>query len=123
MSVWKKIGIGAAIITGVAPLLGIEAPAAVKTIAQFNSLHNKTNTALNLFNKANKTNYTLEGLFNQVTNMESADQKLINALPRGHPQVRDRSFPTREVHPDWSRPLALPRRASGSRLSGYRLGP
>ena len=54
---------GAAIITGVAPLLGFQAPAAVRTVAQFNALHNKANKALSLFNKAKGTNYTLEGLY------------------------------------------------------------
>jgi hypothetical protein len=45
-SIWKTIGTGAAIITGVAPLLGFEAPAAVQTVAQLNSLHNKAENAL-----------------------------------------------------------------------------
>jgi len=63
MPFWKKILVGAAIITGVAPLLGFQAPAAVRTVAQFNALHNKANKALSLFNKAKGTNYTLEGLY------------------------------------------------------------
>ena len=82
----KKIGIGAAVITGVAPLLGIKAPGAIKTIAELNALHNKTNNALRLFNKVNNTNHTLESLFNEVKNIETVDKKLLASLPKGHPE-------------------------------------
>jgi len=85
-SIWKTIGMGAAIITGVAPLLGFQAPAAVQTVAQLNALHNKANSALATYNMFNKTNHTLESLFSQVKNMETADKKIINALPEGHPE-------------------------------------
>ena len=82
----KKIGIGAAVITGVAPFLGIKAPGAIKTIAELNALHNKTNNALRLFNKFNNTNHTLESLFNEVKNIETADKKLLASLPKDHPE-------------------------------------
>ena len=85
-SIWKKIGIGAAIITGVAPLLGFQAPASIQTVAQFNALHNKANSALATFNKINKTDHTLESLFSQVKNIETADKKLMESLPKGHPE-------------------------------------
>jgi len=85
-SIWKKIGIGAAIITGVAPLLGFQAPAAVQTVAQLNALHNKATFALDKFNQYNKTDYTLEGLYNKVTNIETADKKIMESLPKGHPE-------------------------------------
>jgi hypothetical protein len=85
-SIWKNIGMGAAIITGVAPLLGIQAPAAVQTIAQLNTLHNNAEKALATYNMINKTDHTLESLFSQVKNMESADQKIMESLPKGHPE-------------------------------------
>jgi len=85
-SIWKTIGMGAAIITGVAPLLGFQAPAAVQTVAQLNALHNKANQALATFNMINKTDHTLESLFNQVKNIKTADQKLMESLPKGHPE-------------------------------------
>ena len=96
-SIWKTIGMGAAIITGVAPLLGFQAPAAVQTVAQLNALHNKANRALATFNKFNNTNYTLEGLFNKVNDdkiktyaaeekLRAETKKLQEALPPGHPE-------------------------------------
>ena len=95
MPLWKKIAIGASIFTGVAPILGIEAPGAIKTVAQFNSFHNEANFALDKFNKFNNTNYTLDGLFNKVTEtkkfrteekLRAETKKLQEALPPGHPE-------------------------------------
>jgi hypothetical protein len=85
-SVWKTIGKTAAIVSGVAPFLGFEAPAAVQSIAQLNSLHNKAESALKAYNMINNTNYTLEGLFNEVKNVETTDKKLLASLPDGHPE-------------------------------------
>jgi len=96
-SIWKTIGMGAAIITGVAPLLGFQAPAAVQTVAQFNALHNKASYALDKFNQFNNTNYTLEGLFNKVNDdkiktyateekLRAETKKLQEALPKNHPE-------------------------------------
>jgi hypothetical protein len=82
----KTLGTIAAIITGVAPILNLQVPAVIETAAQVNAFHNKAQFALDKYNQFNKTTYTLEGLYNKVKKVGDADQKLIAALPKGHPQ-------------------------------------
>jgi len=59
----KFVGKAAAVISGVAPILGLEVPGSITTIAQLNTYYNNANRALTRYNKYNKTNETFTSLY------------------------------------------------------------
>jgi len=94
-NIWKTIGNLAALYTGVGPLLGLQAPKAVQTVAQLNSLYKKIDNTISfgkkigLINENITTDGIIKGVKDQALNFGAERRKkmdLYNSLPAGHPE-------------------------------------
>jgi hypothetical protein len=94
-NIWKTIGNMAALYTGVGPLLGLQAPKAVQTVAQLNSLYKKIDNTISfgkkigLINENITTDGIIKGVKDQALNFSAERRKkmdLYNSLPAGHPE-------------------------------------
>ena len=95
MPLWKKVLVGAAVVSGVAPILGVKVPSIIQTGAQINTFHNQLQNGLDQYNKFTGSNYTLEGLTKKLTDtkkfaaeekLRAQTKKLQEALPKNHPE-------------------------------------
>jgi len=95
MPLWKKVLVGAAVVSGVAPILGVKVPGIIKTGAQINSFHTQLQNGLDQYNKFTGSNFTLEGLTKKLTDtkkfaaeekLRAETKKLQKALPKNHPE-------------------------------------
>ena len=108
MPLWKKVLVGAAVVSGVAPILGVKVPGIIQTGAQINTFHNQLQTGLDQFNKFNGSNYTLEGLTKKLTDtkkfaaeekLRAETKKLQKALPKNHPESIKLEAQTKTITP------------------------
>ena len=108
MPLWKKVLVGAAVVSGVAPILGVKVPGIIKTGAQINSFHTQLQNGLDRYNKFTGSNFTLEGFTKKLTDtkkfaaeekLRAETKKLQKALPKNHPESIELEAQTKTITP------------------------